>query len=477
MGSLCASDQASALRATLAIVATESETTDAAREASKPLPLQLELPAVPTKRAAERAVADARPPRERRRSLVRAGVALGVVAAIALIVVEVVLPWYLRRACIEAAAEHGIDLAIDAVRVGTGGFRLQGVHAEAAAIRGARVDAPSVEVETSGLRAHRLVVVGAELTLDGSWSSVTDAVARWRASPAGGQGGEWAPTALVVDGSRIVWNRPIGDNARVEASGVHGEIVWQEREPTVVASSDNLVVAVPGGSLGPWRLDLDVSAKSSRVRLAFDPGVPEACTLLVVGGAAGTTAVDVSIPRSPLARLGIPPRLVGLQGKDLQLAASAHYRALGPMRVDLGGKGGLYGIAAQGIPRPLDVAWDLTASGNGHLGVDVKDARLAVGPLVGALVGTLRTFDDGFRADLAWHAGPVPCAAFDVVLAPGQPFDIAYELRKLAQATGLTKVSGDVSASGALTFDSRDLGAAAVSFVPASTCQVAMFAP
>ncbi len=86
----------------------------------------------------------------------------------------------------------------------------------------------------------------------------------------------------------------------------------------------------------------------------------------------------------------------------------------------------------------------------------------------------MKTYVDGFRIDLAWHAGPVPCAAFDAPLGPGQPFDIAYQLRKLAESAGLTRLKGDVSASATLAFDSRDLGATAVTFEPKTTCDIAL---
>ncbi len=108
--------------------------------------------------------------------------------------------------------------------------------------------------------------------------------------------------------------------------------------------------------------------------------------------------------------------------------------------------------------------------------MDVKKAQLAVGPLLGTLTGTLRTFDDGFRLVLAWSADPVPCKAFDAQIDEGTPFDIAYQLRKLAEATGLTKLSGEVSAHGSATIDSRDVGSTRVEFVPVATCQVALFA-
>ena len=400
-----------------------------------------------------------------------------VVALVALAVVGVlfVLPWYVRRQCIEAAAAHGITLGIDDVKVDPSGFRLVGVTARADAIPGVRAHAAAVNVETSGLTPHKMTALGGELTLQGRWSAVASAFSKWRASPTGGQGGEWAPAMLVVDGARVTWTAPLSDDARIDATQAHVEITWGGRDAEVHARSDGVTVSFTGGALGPWRVDLDRTPGTSRMRVALDPGVPDACTVLVVGDDDRTTQVDVVVPRSPLARLGVPPALVGLQGKSLQAEAQVHYDALGPARSRTTAKGAIYGIEGASLPRPLDVSFEGEAAGDPDAGLDVKKARLAAGPLVGALTGTVKTFDDGFRMDLGWSAGPVPCAAFDTPLAEGQPFDIAYQLRKLAEAAGITKLTGDVKATGTLAFDSRDLGGTRLSFSPVTTCSLAIF--
>jgi hypothetical protein len=443
-----------------------------------PLPLTLEMPQVEAAPLAPGVPARGKSPRPRRRTamrwLLRIAVALGLLGAAAVAVVLWVLPWYVRRQCVEEAAAHGIALTIEDVDLTSDGFHLLGVHATATAVPGARVQAPEIDVQMSGLHPEKMTVRRAELTLTGSWRTIEAQVEAWRASPQGGQGGTWSPTALAIDESRVVWQGAFAENARVEASNTHFDETWGMTSAPSHASSDNVIVVVPGGKLGPWRVDLDRTAETSRLRLALDPGVPDACTVLVVGNEGGATNVDVKIPRSPLAHLGIPPELVGLHGKALQAEASAHFAVAGAHGAEATSKGGLYGIDA-GLPSPLDVAWDGAASGDPRGGMDVKKARLAVGPMVGALTGTLKTYEDGFRLDLAWSAIPVPCAAFEAPLGAGNPFDVAFQLRKLAEGVGLAKVAGEVTARGGLTFDSRDLGASKVEFKPEVKCQVALF--
>lgn len=387
------------------------------------------------------------------------------------------LPRWVRRQFIEAAAAHGITLTIEDAKIEQGGFRLLGLHATADDLPGASASAPEVEVETSGLRPTRLTVKGADIEVSGAWSPAESALARWRASPRGGEGGDFIPASIVVEDSRIVWKGAIGDAGGIEAAGVHLDATQRGNDTEIHARSDNVTLGVPGGALGPWRVDLDRAPGTSRVHVALDPQVPDSSTVLVVGDDTGTTQVDVTVPRTPPARIGIPPQLFGVHGKDLQVEASVHYTNLGPGHAEATARGAVHAIEVTGLPRPIEVVLDGSATGDAREGMDVKKARLAVGPLLGTVTGTLRTFDEGFRLALAWSAGPVPCNAFDAQLDEATPLDIAYQLRKLAEATGLTKVSGDVSAHGSATLDSRDVGASHVEFVPVSTCQVALFAP
>jgi hypothetical protein len=441
-----------------------------------PLPLALELPDEALRGAPMEDLplpGPARPARRVRRLLVRLGIGLLVLVGLAVAAVMWLVPWYVRRECIAQAAEHGVVLSLDDVALESTGFRLLGVHATSPALPGVSVEAPELDVEMNGLQPHELTVRRATLTLAGKWSDNAAAFAKWRASGQGGRGGEWAPESLVAEESRIVWQAPFAENAHVDASNTHLQIAWRSSGTELHARSDAVAVTLPAGTLGPWRVDVDRTATMSRLRVALDPAVPDACTVLVVGDDQRTTSVDVTVPRSPPARLGLSS-LLGLKGRSLQVEAAFHYATMGPKRADANGKGGLYGVDA-GLPAPLDVTWDLTASGDPTGGLDVKKSHLTAGPLTGAMTGTLKAFDDGFRVDLAWTGGPVPCSAFEAPLGEGSPLDLAYQLRKLAEGTGMARVQGTVRARGTLAFDSRDPASARAQFAPEAGCSVALF--
>ena len=447
-------------------------------EGNKPLPLQLELPAArrPAQAAAE-VDARVRPrPWQVRRLAIAALGALVCLAAVAAATIAWAFPWYVRRECIEFAALHDVNLEVDDAKVDAAGFHLMGVRAAFAQIPGAHAQAPVVDVQTSALRPHKMTVHGAELALNGPAGQLLGDFAKWRASLTAGPSAPWGRARLIVEGARVLWRAPIDDGLRVEAGGVNAEL----RPTELHVRSDHVTVGVAGGVFGPWRVDADRLPASSRVRVALDPGVPEASTILVVADSERTMSVDVVVPRSPLEHLGVPGSLIGLDPRGIQLEVDVHYAALGPTRADARATGSLHGVELPRLlgprrARPLDVAWEATVSGDASAGIDVRKARLAVGPLVGPLTGTLKRFEDGFRIDLSWAAGPVPCDAFAVPLGLGQPFDIAYALRKLGEASrpashGSADMAGTVSASVMISFDSRDPNTAKIDFVPQVGC-------
>jgi len=434
----------------------------------KPLPLQFELPR-------QEVIAPAAPIHNAEPALPLLALAKRVVwtlisvLVVAIALFYVVLPWYIRRSCIDEAGTHGVELEIDRLEVGLRGFRLVGVRAAAVEVPQASLVARDISVVTSGLQVQTIAARGLELSLNGDFRGIAAALAKWRASSHGGQNGAWAPESLLVDGARIVWQRPIGENVRAEAGGVHLDVAWRERSFVLRAGSDNVAITAPQGTVGPWRVDVERSPSTSRVRIVLDPGVPDACTILAFGDAEAITSVDVVVPRSPLARLGVSPQLFGMP-PELQIDSTIRYARRGPRRIELTAKGGIFGFHAQGLKTDVDVLWDVFASGDPQEGADAKPALLAVGPLVGPLRGTFKIFEDGFRADLAWRSAALPCTALDVPIASRQLPEIAHQFRKLTEAAVAARSSGTVAASGMLAFDSRDLAATTLTFTPEVKC-------
>jgi hypothetical protein len=378
---------------------------------------------------------------------------------------------------------------VDAVRLFPFGFRLVGVHAALDAIPDAQAHAAEVRVETKGLRPTLVGVAGAELTLDHAWGSIENALAAWRAAIAREDTAALLPWPIVSKDLHIVWRNALGDGVHLDAHSGQASLGWRGSAIELHVRSDDLIVVLPDGRLGPWRVDLDLvpgqsqGVGSSRLRVAFDPAVPDACTLLIVGDAERTTSLELSVPRTPLARLGIPARLFGDDAANLQVRAALRYESLSPSRANADASGGLYGLAVPEMSRSLDGVWEGTARGAPAVGLDVKAARLAVGPLVGTVSGSIKEFADGVRFELAWQAAPISCDSVQAPLDPAFPFDVDFQLRKYAlqlqkSASSRDRVQGGpglrpaalLAARGALTFDTRDLAATKVTFSADPPC-------
>ena len=140
------------------------------------------------------------------------------------------------------------------------------------------------------MQAQTLTLRGADIALAGRPSAIEAALAGWNT----GAGGTWVPSKLVVDESRIVWQRALGDTVELDADRVHLETELFAGARELRARSDDVTVVLPGATFGPWRVDVDRMPNSARARVAFDPGVPDACTLLIVADDERTTSVDLT---------------------------------------------------------------------------------------------------------------------------------------------------------------------------------------
>ena len=405
-------------------------------------------------------------------------IAIGVVAAAigAAIVVALLLPSFVRRRCVEAAAAQGITLAMDDVRLGAGRFVLVNVTASAPELPKMSAKAAEIDVEMSGLDVARLVAKDGELALDGPYDDVKRVIGAWQRAHRGA--GASAPLPrLVVEAMHVVWTRPFGEDGRIDALETRAEIARRGAELHV--STPHATLATEAATLGPWRFVYDRDDTDMRARLAFDPQLADGPSALLVGDAESVTSLDVTIARTPLTAIGVPAAALGLRGTE-QIEATVHYRRASAVRVEARADVAIFALRVAAVPMPLDAKLELAAAGDPSNAVEVKKGELTVGPVHGAVVGTLRVFPDGARVELAWTAVPIPCASF--LTLPSEPTgmppalpDITAEVQRFLHATGIAKVTGEVRMTGALTFDSRDLGQTRVDVSPKACCNVSLF--
>jgi hypothetical protein len=348
--------------------------------------------------------------------------------------------------------------------------------------------AAEIEVEMGGFEPSRITARNADVTIDGPYEAVKDAFAKWRAShggtlPGAAKGGESA-TRLVFEGAHLVWTRPFGAHVKLDALEVRADLGRKGPDDDVHVVSPHVRLTVDGGTVGPWRIAFDRTGNESRARILLDPQLTDGPSALIVTSGEQITALDVTVARTQLVTVGITPELLGLlPGGSTQIEANIHFAHPMPSRADAHATVGLYGMKAVSVPMPLDAKLDFQVAGDPTLGAEVKKGTVTVGPLTGAVVGTLKVFDDGMRIDLGWTAGPLPCSAFTtaptVPVVPGTPIappgDLGNQLKQFVQNTGIAKVTGEVRMAGSFAFDSRDFGNANVTFTPTNTCDVSLF--
>jgi hypothetical protein len=407
------------------------------------------------------------------------------VALVAGVIAMLTLPGCVKRECIDAARARGIALTIGDVRVGPGRFTLVDVTATSQELPGINAKAAEIDVDMSGLDAKVVTARRGELVIDGTFDEVKQRFTKWRAAHAGtipgeARGGPGVATLLVLDGTHVVWTKAFGAHVKLDVLEMHAELGRKGSDDDVHVTTPHLLATVDAVTIGPWRLTYDRTGASARTRIAFDPALPDGPSALFVTEGERVASTDVTIARSQLANIGVAPATVGL-GPSTQIEAQIHFTHPVPNRADATAKLALYGLKLAQVPTPLDAKLDLVIGGDPSAGAEVKKGTLAVGPMSGAVTGTLKVLDDAIRTDLGWKAGPLPCSAF-ATLAPPVPKgappglgDLAAELGQFAQATGIAKVTGEVRMDGSLVLDSRDFGLAKVTFTPTATCDVSIF--
>ncbi len=433
------------------------------------------------------------------------------VAAIAIVLVAgfLLFPRYVKHLCIAAAAEAGIALEVERASLAPGVVDLNGVAFRVGAVPQMSGTAAGVSVTLDGLAPRSARARDVVIAIDGPFDEVSESLDAWLAARAASGPGA-SPTTSALEGvslgsGQLTWTRAFGQTAMIDARGLtamsdgRGETLRAVAETTSVSSR-------PGGpTFGPWRVTLEREGTTERTRIDFDPAIRDGASALWVktgiaraGSASatepGATSLKIAVPRSPLARLGVPAASLGLPAEtqvegavDLERATKTHATLMVHVV--------LYAARLGGAPVPVDVRIDLSAAGDPEKALDVSRGAITVGPLRATATGTVHLYPDGARLALAWKSTPIPCASLAAQLAGQTPLgalgaELASELgagqlgvgaaagvNALAQGLGLprAKVTGEAHAAGLVTVDTRNLAETTVSMTSSDTCGLTIF--
>jgi hypothetical protein len=394
-----------------------------------------------------------------------------------LLVVFFVLPIVIRARCIAVAADHGVVLTVDHVDIGIGEVRLVRVAFSLRGVPQLAAHAADAQVTLSGLTPAKATIYALAVTIDGEEEAVESSLEKWRASqvkaaPAGESAAEAEPAVDLVQAS-LTWTKVLGARAKLEAPDVSGGIDGASGAIHLLA--EHLSLTAGDATLGPWRVTLERGADGTRTNVELDPVVHGGPSALYVRSAAGALSIKVSVPPSPLSRIGFPPKAMKL-GSDPNVEAQIAFEETVAGAASLTAAVSLSRAVFSGMP--VDAALDLHAAGDVTKGLDVKQGTLKAGPLNANVSGTLKLFPDGARLALAWTGRPATCEEVGKELAAEALGGLGTQLGALAKDVGGIvglRVTGNAQASGLITLDSRDVNAASFTMTSNETCGLAFF--
>jgi hypothetical protein len=406
------------------------------------------------------------------------GVVAAVVGALAVLaaLTALLLPGCIRRHAIATAAAHGVALTVDGVQLAPGRYVLSGVTLSSPEMPSITMRAAEVEVETAWLEVTRVTAKNGEIAATGSYDAVLGSIVQWHAAHK--KPGANAPTATFgFEAMHLVWSLPVAGVSRLDALEMRADFSPRAGESHVKAPHATL--DTKRGTLGPWRFNYDRESKTTRARVGFDPQLGDGPSVLVIADDDRVTSLELNVARTTLGSLGLPASVLGLPGASDATAteASARYTWHSPGRAEAKATLAMFGLRMTRA-MPLDAKVDLESAGDPTAGMAIKRGELTLGPLKGQVTGQVRV-ERGTRIDLAFTTASVPCSAF--LLAPSAGAnptklnEIADQLKQLAQALGLAKITGEYRAEGALTIDVGDPAKTAASFSAQSTCEAELF--
>jgi hypothetical protein len=380
-----------------------------------------------------------------------------------------------KARCIAAAKEHGITLTIDHIAVGLGEVRLVTVTFALDGVPEIFARADDAQVTLSGLSPANATVHGLTLAIDGPASELEGAIDRWRAEQARHTTAVEAASAqrIAFVHAHITWTKAFGQGAKIETSDAEGEA--DARAGSLQLTAEQLKLTAGKVTFGPWRTTLERNAQGTRTDVELDPVVRGGPTAIYVRSIDGAVSVRVNVPRSPISRLGLPPKDLGL-GSDPDVEAQISFDETLAGAASLTAAVSLSHAVFSGMP--VDAQLRFAAAGTTSKGLDVKEGTLHAGPLVATVSGTVKLFDDGARLALAWTATPVPCIEVGKQLAAQALGQLGAQLGAIAADVGGAigmRVTGATLASGLITLDSRDVNATAFTVTANETCGLALF--
>jgi serine/threonine-protein kinase len=343
----------------------------------------------------------------------------GVLMLLLLMVVGVVgfyfvLPELVKRGYASGAERaYGVTLTMDRVVLSLRQIRLLGVTATAREVPGVSVRSKEVDLTLSRITPTEMIAYDVIVTVDGAYPTVLDAESRWIAAHPGDGRKDGAMQHVKVDSGQIVWTRPFGEQTRLQAENVtvdaeraEGEALGDDYE--IVAPIVDLTDA--SGKIGPWPVKITTAKRIARAIVSFDAAGATPAQAVVNVWDGTLSSIEVTVPKTPFAQLGIEPAFLGLpKAQPFFVEGDAEYTARSAARVDGHVRLIASGVHVNGSAQPSEVDVELRFGGDPKAPVDWGEGTIAVGALRARPTGNVTLGPGTARADLAWRSGGARC--------------------------------------------------------------------
>jgi serine/threonine-protein kinase len=207
----------------------------------------------------------------------------------------------LESLAVHGAAQRGLSLSAERVTLGGGGLSLSGASVRFVESGDVTLRAPRIDVVLGWLgTVEKVVVPRYDLTVRGSAADIADRFAKWRAEP-------HPPVEAEARSGHVLWSDAVLPGVSLEADGV-SLTMGVEDEPRLHLETQSLTASVADARLGPWPARLDSAPAETRLVVHLDSaradGPP---SVTVLARPTLGRIFSVTIPRSKVARLGVPP--------------------------------------------------------------------------------------------------------------------------------------------------------------------------
>jgi serine/threonine-protein kinase len=426
-------------------------------------------PAKPKKTAA----APTRPKKKApsRNSAMKLGVAaIGVVLGTILLLL--LLPKLARERAVATARESGWSITIDRVGVGFDGVTLHDVVATSAALPGATATVQEIH---AGLTGKDIRFEGVDLALRGRRKELESGIAKLVADNRARFAGTTSSAQhLAIVGGRLSWDDGLGTRVYASDIGVefdsHGAGVEELK-----TNAGRFEIIANSATFGPWSATFERNATNARLRVMFDPPVPDGPAGLVMWAKGLPTEVKIKVPRTSYANVGIRPAELGLPADtsaDLELAVSATLSDVERSLFTV--EGALWGLRAKGLPNAIDVKLEGGGSAPPGKPFELEKTTLAVGPFTAKITGTITPHDEDLRLDAAFKTVPMSCERLAASEAKRMG-PLAETIQVFGEVTRAIRVTGTVNASGTVKYDTANPTEARLTWLAKETCGVSFF--